>query len=156
MILAILLAPVIAVQVQKYLERQREVHERRLRIFKTLMGTRAAVLAPAHVEALNLIDVEFYGARHFKHVRDSWKVYLDHLNSFPNEDQMRQSSWVERSSELLTELLFQMALSLGYEFDRVQIKRSVYGRKVTATWRSKLILSVTDLSDCSTAKLICR
>ncbi|MDQ6705220.1 MAG: hypothetical protein M3Z85_04535 [Acidobacteriota bacterium] len=52
-----LLAPVLAVQVQKYLERWREESERRKKIFKTLMATRAARLAPAHIEALNLIDI---------------------------------------------------------------------------------------------------
>lgn len=41
--------PVIAVQVQKWIERARADHESRVRIFKTLMMTRATRLAPDHI-----------------------------------------------------------------------------------------------------------
>ena len=88
MILAILLAPLIAVQVQKYTEILLEKHRRKLRIFYTLMGTRAIRLSPEHVQALNMIDIEFYGRKIFgftyqskaeKEVQNAWKEYLDHL-----------------------------------------------------------------------------
>ena len=57
-IAATLLGPVLAVQIQKYLERWREENDRRHRIFKVLMATRAAPLAANHIEALNLIDID--------------------------------------------------------------------------------------------------
>ena len=63
MIAAVLLAPVVAVQVQKWLEQYRAERERQLRIFKTLMATRATGLSHDHVQALNLIDLEFQGDR---------------------------------------------------------------------------------------------
>jgi hypothetical protein len=40
MIVAVLLAPLVAVQVQKILERYREDRERKLNVFKTLMASR--------------------------------------------------------------------------------------------------------------------
>ena len=55
-ILAVFLAPVVAVQVQKWLEVFREQRARKLWIFKTLMATRAATVSQEHVQALNMID----------------------------------------------------------------------------------------------------
>jgi len=53
-VLAVLLAPVVAVQVQKWLELFREDRARKRWIFKTLMATRAATAPPDHVHALNM------------------------------------------------------------------------------------------------------
>lgn len=61
MIAAVLVAPVLAVHIQRRLDQHRESRDRRLRIFHTLMATRAARTSPAHVEALNRIDLEFSG-----------------------------------------------------------------------------------------------
>ena len=37
-------------------------------------------MSPAHVEALNLIDLEFSGkSRHEKEGIDAWNTYLDYL-----------------------------------------------------------------------------
>lgn len=125
MIIAVLLAPLVAVQVQKCLEVFREVRSRKLWIFKTLMATRAATVSQEHVQALNMIDLEFREKR-FKNVTIAWKTYLDHLSSYPKEDENRQSLWKERRVDLLTALLLQMGRSLDYEFDEVHIKKGIY------------------------------
>jgi hypothetical protein len=75
-ILATLCGPVIAVQVTRYLDDQKEERGRKLQVFKTLMATRAYTLSPAHVEALNRIDLEFSGK---KKVIEVWRQYLDLL-----------------------------------------------------------------------------
>jgi hypothetical protein len=73
-------SPLIAVQVTRYLDDRNEVQGRKLQIFNTLMATRAYTLAPAHVEALNRIDLEFSSKRAAeKAVLDIWLQYLDHL-----------------------------------------------------------------------------
>ena len=75
MILAVLLSPVIAVQVQKGIEKWREGRNRKLLIFKTLMATRGSRLSPAYVEALNMIDLEFNTKKtKEKKVLNAWKV----------------------------------------------------------------------------------
>lgn len=126
MIVAIILAPVIAVQVQKWLEIFREERGRRLRIFKTLMATRAANVSPEHVQALNMIDLEFQGKR-YKSVTDAWKTYLDHLASFPKDsEEAIQQQWVDKRIDRLTTLLMEMGKCLGYEFDEVHVKKGVY------------------------------
>lgn len=55
MILAVLFAPLVAVQVQKWLEQWKDKKQRKLRIFLTLMVTRVMRLSSDHVNALNLI-----------------------------------------------------------------------------------------------------
>lgn len=54
-----LLSPLIALRVSRRLDARREVRERKMKIFRTLMATRARRLSMEHVEALNMIDVEF-------------------------------------------------------------------------------------------------
>ena len=125
MILSVLLAPLIAVQVQKYLERYGEARGRRLYVFKTLVATRAATVSPDHVQALNMIDLEFHDSK-YKKVTDAWNVYRDHLNHFPSEDESQQARWQAEIVELLAMLLMQMGRSLGYQFDEVQVKRGIY------------------------------
>jgi len=124
-IAAILIAPVAAVQIQKWLEVFREERGRRLWVFKTLMATRAATVSPDHVQALNMIDLEF-AARKYKRVTDAWKAYLDHLASYPREDEAAQKQWGERRVDRLTTLLMEMGKTLGYEFDEVHVKKGVY------------------------------
>ena len=83
-IVAIVIAPVVAVQVQKRLEVFREQRGRKLWVFKTLMATRAATVSADHVQALNMIDLEFREKR-YKRVTVAWKTYLDHLSSYPKD-----------------------------------------------------------------------
>lgn len=124
-IAALLIGPVAAVQVQKWLEAYREARGRRLWIFKTLMATRASNLAAEHVQALNMIDLEFHG-KTFQRVTRAWKIYLDHLTSFPKDNEKQQEIWESRRIDFLVELLMSMGESLGYSFDAVQIKKSIY------------------------------
>lgn len=131
MIVAILLAPVVAVQVQKVLEHYREDRVRKLNLFKTLMATRAATVAPQHVQSLNAIDLEFQGKK-YKGVTDSWKTYLDHLSHYPKDDEKQQTIWGERRVDLLAKLLLEMGKSLGYSFDEVHVRRAIYAPEAHA------------------------
>ena len=93
MICATALSPLIAVQVTRYLDDRNEERGRRLQVFKTLMATRAYRASPAHVEALNRIDLEFSsGKRSDKVVLECWQQYLDHLGSKTLEGQ----AWVDK------------------------------------------------------------
>lgn len=120
---ATLLSPLIAVQVTKWIERSRQSRDEQIRIFKTLMATRAANLDPRHVESLNVIDVVFHGtSRKEVEIRRLWKQYLDHLNdrAYPRD------SWGVKRVELLVELLHAMATFLGFDFDKTHIKNQAY------------------------------
>lgn len=122
-VVATLFSPLIAVQVTKWIDRARQSRDEQVRIFKTLMATRAANLDPRHVESLNVIDVVFHGSsRNETEIRRLWKQYLDHLNdrNYPKD------TWGVKRVELLVELLHAMATFLGFDFDKTHIKNQAY------------------------------
>ncbi len=122
-ITAILLGPIVAVRLTRYLDNRKEIRERKLWVFKTLMATRAYTLSPNHVEALNRIDLEFDPSRrHEKRVLDAWKQYLDLLG----DKSLSPEQWNIRRVDLLVELLFHMGQALNYDFDKTQIKNGTY------------------------------
>jgi kynureninase len=130
---ATLLGPVLAVQAQKAIERIRERRTRKTWIFHTLMATRAARVSAKHVQALNMIDLVFYGHRVLgvprrnrseQDVLDTWHEYLDHLGTKANDQNL--DLWNVKGEELFINLLFAMATDVGYKFDRVQLKKGAY------------------------------
>lgn len=130
---AVVIGPILAVQAQKMVEKIRDKRERRLRIFKALMTTRAERVSREHVQALNMIYIEFYGRKIFgiklqnqneKAVTDAWKKYNAHLNEIKSYESL--DAWVKHGDELFTELLYKMSQALGYDFDEVQLKSDAY------------------------------
>ena len=123
MICAIILGPILAVRITEYLRESKDSKNRKVHIFRNLMGTRSAQLAAMHIEALNLVELEFQSKkRQEQKVLDAWRLYVDHLkdHSYPKE------TWLTRKNELLVDLLYEMSVSLGYNFDKVQIKSGSY------------------------------
>ena len=55
---------------------------------------------------------------------DAWKEYLDHLNNKAEDESVQL--WVTQGDELFINLLYAVALDIGYKFDRVQLKRGAY------------------------------
>src|ERR1043165_9106904 len=125
---AALFSPLVALQVQKFLEGWKEKRKRKLNIYMALMTTRHATLSFEHVRALNMIDLEFNGSSdQEERVRIAWKRYLDHLASVPKEDdQPANVLWNENSKERLTELLQVMGECVGYKFDSVHLQKGIY------------------------------
>jgi len=127
-ILAIVIAPILAVQIQKFIENTKEIKVRKMNIFRTLMSTRATPLFPQHVEALNMIDIEFFNN---KEITDAWKLLLDNFENYPQDTKdpnylAKLDACSEKSKDLLADLLFEMAKSLNYTFDKVHLKRGAY------------------------------
>ncbi len=56
-----LISPLIALEVEKWLDSRHESRNRKLTIFKNLMAYRATLLSPQFVQSLNLVDLEFNG-----------------------------------------------------------------------------------------------
>jgi hypothetical protein len=141
-IIAIVLGPILAVQVQKFIERLRQTREEKIRIFVTLLTTKGH-LVPEHVRALNSIHFFFRDERkQDKAVVQAWDVYRNHLNNgvarpqpqadgkIAPEIQTKFSSdlerWSEKGDDLLCELLKKMAESLGYDFPDLLLKQGAY------------------------------
>lgn len=120
-LIAIVLGPVVAVQVSQYLERNRQKRASREQVFKTLMRTRASRLSPARIEALNMIDVEFHGGgKQDKAVVDAWKLYMNSLQA------CSASSGPDQRNDLYLDLLCKMGCSLGYRMDKAHIGSTCY------------------------------
>ena len=130
MILAVLFSPFLAVFAQRKIDLARERSGQKLWIFRTLMATRGKRLALEHVQALNSIELFFSNPRKDKNIIEKWNEYLDHFNQAPKDDDkdypIKINSWLEKGDDLLADLLQVMGESLGYDFDKVKIKRGIY------------------------------
>lgn len=116
-----MLGPIIAVQLKliRYLDNKKELTQRKLDLFRTLMSTRAYNISWDYVSALNRIDVEFDNkVATEKDVLNSWKSYLDLLN----DKNLTPEYWNSKRIDLL----HKMALVLNYDFDKTHIKNSAY------------------------------
>ena len=122
-IFATLLGPILAVQAQKWIERRNGLTNRRIVIFRTLMANRGTELAPANVEALNAVPIEFHGRnKNLKKIVEAWKIYLDHLS----QPIVSGEIWYQKRRELLFDLIHPMSILLGYKFSRREIANDVY------------------------------
>lgn len=119
-VLAIVVGPVAALWIQRILDEGREKKNRKLWIFKTLMSNRATRLSPLYVQALNLIDVEFTDPKE-KAVREAWKELLDLYTNYKTTPNA-----LEQVGELTAVMLAAMGKTLGYDFDKVYLKKGVY------------------------------
>lgn len=127
-IIVTFLGPIVAVQLQKFIERRSERKNHREAVFRTLMATRAIRAGSAdHVQALNMIDL-YYASNSSsdKAVRSAWKIYFDALQRPIDQVSPDVQSKIERHVDLLVDLLHAMSVALGYDFDKVQIKRGAY------------------------------
>lgn len=136
LIAATIAGPILAVQAQKWIERARERRQAQKQIFYTLMATRATRLSPQHIQALNMIDLEFSGqgwrgqSANEKAVVAKWRIYVDHLGALAESPTQSQLDlWVQQGDDLFTDLLEALGKALRYKFDRVQLKRGIYHPK---------------------------
>lgn len=135
-----ILGPILAVQAQKAVERIKEASSRRERVFLTLMATRArqARVSVEHVNALNSIDLAYYGRRFFgkllrspatQDVVEAWNEYRRHLNPPPDQrprSEAEVQAWEARGDELFVNLLERLAVANSYKFDREMLKSGSY------------------------------
>ena len=127
-IAAMIIGPILAIQVQKFIEYRNLKRERKMYVFKTLMATRGTRLSPLHVEALNMIDIEFYDTNE---VVAAWKLLLDNFYHYPTDRQdpsyeAKLIACSEKSKDLLVDLLYEISQVLNYKFDKVHLKRGCY------------------------------
>jgi hypothetical protein len=117
-IIAIILGPILAIVVSEILTSLKEKRKRKVRLFETLMATRASRVSQAHVEALNMIDLTFYGD---KKVIDTWKLYLAQIR-----EDSKSEGWGQRCLDLMNEMFLAMSISLGFDIDKLTIKKGWY------------------------------
>lgn len=119
---AILLGPIVAIQITRALDKKRDERERRIAIFRGLMRTRQMRLAHDHVGALNLIQLEFYGD---DDVVAAYKEYINHLNmALPSPDE--QERFFRHRDDLFVDLVCAIGKLLNYSFDKRDLGRLAY------------------------------
>ncbi|EPO8465469.1 DUF6680 family protein [Yersinia enterocolitica] len=129
-VIATLLGPILAVQIQALRERiqrkqneedykKNEVLSRQRLAFRQMMAYRANPTDPFFVQALNIVPVDFKG---ISTVETSWKNYFQHLCTKQEEN----PNWIELSNDRRCELLASMAKHLGYEFSLQELKDEKY------------------------------
>ena len=125
--LAVLAGPKIGATVARNLEDQRQKQQERMTILASLLRTiqGPARLSSEHVGALNLIQLMFYGE---KEVLDTYKKYMEHLNTPPPPpDQVQQSERFFRDREgHFLELIATLASALRYQFDKKDLENLAY------------------------------
>ncbi|MDX1949989.1 MAG: DUF6680 family protein [Rickettsiales bacterium] len=121
-ILATFLGPIVAIQVQKFIEKLKEGKNRKLWLFHTLMATRANRVSDRHVEALNMIEIEYHNDKKAKKIIDAWREY----HSLLNDRGMDIKQWTQKQNELFVNLLYEMSQFLGYSYNRVEIQKGCY------------------------------
>ncbi|WP_316900408.1 DUF6680 family protein [Pseudodesulfovibrio indicus] len=126
MILAVIVGPIFAVWVGRILESSKDKRRRQERVFTTLMSTRGSGLNPAHVEALNLIDVEFASTKALDvDIRDHWRLYLNNLSDTAFA-QVHNDAWSQENKKRLVDLLHVISKRLNYKVDKAQIESGAY------------------------------
>ena len=105
-LVAIIIAPVVAVLIGQWFQNRGEKRKDKLEIFKTLMIARNG-WNPESVKALNIIDIVYADD---KAVREQWKEYYDRLCvEEPSEIELKK---IKTSQDKLLEAI---ATSLGYK-----------------------------------------
>ena len=125
-ILAIILGPIAAVLIGKYLQDRDRKYHRKLSTFRDIMKTRNMGLSADHVLSLNLIQIDFYDN---KKVLDSYARYMENLSTpLPKSDE-DIDKFIEIRRSLFYQLLKDMGDDLGYYFDKDDLKRLAYTPK---------------------------
>jgi len=83
------------------------------------MATRRVPISNDHVNALNLVEVNFYKCQK---VEAAWREYKNHLNSRGPEDDV----WRESKEKLLAQMLSEMASILGFNIQAMDIFKGGY------------------------------
>ncbi|MBC8640170.1 hypothetical protein IAG25_25395 [Caballeronia sp. EK] len=119
-VLATFFGPIAALLITFARDNRAQKYNRRLWVFRTLMATRKIGISNDHVNALNVIEVDFYGC---DKVVAAWKSYLAHLNDTrtPEDD-----AWRETKERRLAELLFEMAAVLKFDIPALELFKGGY------------------------------
>jgi hypothetical protein len=111
--------PIAAVLITRWIDKRRAERERQLDIFRALMRTRRAALQPDHVNALNLVEIEFHNVQA---VLTAYRDLMRHINVAAAQNEQ----WLARHRSLLTRLLSEMAGALGYTIEQLDVFEGGY------------------------------
>ena len=124
-IVAIVCGPIFAVLTTRFIDNVHAKKQRRVEIFRILMSTRRLILSPQHVQALNLVEIEF---RDQPNVLRAFATYLQHLSRprRATETSAETQLWISEKDKLLAKLLHSIGSALGYSYEQFEIFEGGY------------------------------
>jgi hypothetical protein len=111
--------PIAAVIVTRLIDKRRAQRDRQLEVFRALMRTRKNAIQPDHVNALNLVEIEFSNAAP---VLAAYRDLMRHINSGGVVD----DQWFNKHRSFLTKLLSAMATELRYKIEQLDVFEGGY------------------------------
>lgn len=130
-IIATIMGPVVAVQIQAFREeRRKSLEDERVRIaevqtrqkwaFRQMMAYRSNPIDYNFIQAFCVVPLDFQGN---DKVIAAWKSYFAHLGSnYAPDDTVAN----EKTNDLRADLLLAMGVSLGYSFTTQELKNESY------------------------------
>ncbi|MHB1745505.1 MAG: DUF6680 family protein [Acidobacteriaceae bacterium] len=120
-VLAIMAAPISALWIQRKIEDDKALRQRRQAIFNALWVNRRRQFWVARVDALNMIDIEFIGQQR---VLDAWQALFAHY--VRGDHPGTQDQIFNEREELFATLLYEMSRILKYKFSRTYVRDNIY------------------------------
>lgn len=127
-IVAILVGPVLAVAVTRWIDARRAMRDRQWDIFRNLMQYRRTPMNPEFVGALNLVEVEFSKD---ERIITAWKQLLASFEQLATESMTEEqlTSLANERSQAQTRLLDAIAKRLGMRIEQLDIYSGGYSPK---------------------------
>ncbi len=123
---AIVIGPIVAVQITLRSETSREKLRRKYQTFHALMKTRRVTLSAEHVTALNVIQTEFHDD---DKIIAAYKKYIDnlagpHLPPGSSDDEIHR--FVDLRDDVFNEMMFEIGRHLGFSLDKRELAKYSY------------------------------
>jgi hypothetical protein len=122
-VVAIIASPITALWVQRKGDDRRASRARKEAIFRTLWTNRARPAYLVRVDALNMIDVEFFGEQK---IIDAWADLFAHYRADYKAEGVSETERTHRHKEKYATLLYEISQSLGYKIGKTHIRDDVY------------------------------
>jgi hypothetical protein len=119
---AIIAAPMIALWIQRRVELRKASLDRREAIFRALWVNRRRPFYLARVDALNMVDIDFFGERK---VQEAWDDLRAHYFR-PEHPGLNDEQIAAQREEKFAALLYEMSQVLGYTFGKTNIRDNIY------------------------------
>lgn len=116
-------ASLIAIESQEEKAQKRSALDRKFNVFYSLMQTRADRLSYRHIEALNMIDMEF---KESDDVTYAWNAYFDHLCKNKANSEIETKIIEEKRNELFVNLMYEMSKFLNFNHTKLDIQNKIY------------------------------
>jgi hypothetical protein len=111
-LIAIVVGPIAAVVVTRLMDTRAARYSRKYQVFGDLIRTRAAKISHEHVNALNLVEIEFNRSQR---VKAAWDRYMENLSSDFPVDQSSFNNFILRRDQLFIKLVQEIANDIGYK-----------------------------------------